>query len=57
LVYARNKELILSKGIRWRRAKPGVDKVLAQYEELRRKLKSDHPRIREEIDLTPKIWT
>jgi adenine-specific DNA-methyltransferase len=49
LVYARNKELILSKGIRWRRAKAGVDRVLAKYDELRTKLKGDHALIRDEM--------
>jgi len=49
LVYARNKELILSRGIRWKRTKPGVDRVLAKYDGLRAKLKHNHARIREEM--------
>jgi adenine-specific DNA-methyltransferase len=44
LVYARDKAAVIAAG-KWRRKKPGVDEVLAQYEACRDDLKNDHSAI------------
>ena len=46
VAFARNKSLLKEQGIRWRRRKPGIDEVLAQYEALQKELCKDHPKIR-----------
>src|SRR4051812_5803560 len=40
LVYARDKASVIAGG-RWRRKKPGVDEVLAQYESIKTELQGD----------------
>ena len=46
VAFARNKSLLKEQGIRWRRRKPGIDEVLAQYEALQKELCNDHLKIR-----------
>ncbi len=46
LAFARNKGLLTSKNIRWRKRKAGVDQVLQYYNDLCRDLGNDHDAIR-----------
>ena len=46
VAFARNKTLLKERGVRWRRRKPGIDDVLAQYDSLRIGKLNDHPAIR-----------
>src|SRR5665647_256522 len=46
VVFARNKSLLKDHSVRWRRRKPGIDDVLAQYDALRNANGDDHPKIR-----------
>ena len=46
VAFARNKNLLKERGVRWRRRKPGIDVVLEQYQALRNDLGDDHPKIR-----------
>ncbi len=45
-IYARSKRYLVDKNIAWRRRKPGIDEVLARYEELKSVLGADHAAIR-----------
>ena len=49
LVAAKNKAAIVAKGRKWRRKKPGIEKVLSYYAELRKKMADDHAAIRKEM--------
>jgi DNA modification methylase len=49
VVIAKNKANLISQNTKWRRNKPGVDQVLAKYNELREQFKNDHVIIRKEI--------
>jgi adenine-specific DNA-methyltransferase len=46
VAFARDKTLLKQLGIRWRRRKPGIDDVLAHYQELREAHGNDHAEIR-----------
>lgn len=46
VAFAQNKALLKERGIRWRRRKPGIDDVLAQYDSLRKEHEEDLPKIR-----------
>lgn len=47
LVYSKNKEWLVSNGVKWRVDKDGADDVLSHYQKLRKKLKNGHEAIRE----------
>ncbi|RYG17575.1 MAG: site-specific DNA-methyltransferase, partial [Chitinophagaceae bacterium] len=49
LIYVKSKAVLLSENVRWRKKKPGVDEVLFAYEEIKKKNKADHLRIRKEM--------
>lgn len=49
VVFARNKALLKARGTQWRRRKPGIDEVLAQYDVLRREQDNDHVKIRKNM--------
>jgi adenine-specific DNA-methyltransferase len=46
VAFARNKALLKERGVKWRRRKPGIDDVLAQYDALREEHGIDHSKIR-----------
>lgn len=46
IVFARNKNLLKEHSVRWRRRKPGIDDVLAQYDALHSTNGGDHSKIR-----------
>ena len=47
--FARSKATLIQKQVRWRRRKLGVDEVLEHYDEVRKRLGSDHGAIRREM--------
>jgi DNA modification methylase len=49
VAFAKDKGCLLDRGVRWRRRKPGVDGVLAKYQEIRDRLAADHEAIRREL--------
>ena len=49
VVFAQNKALLKERGVRWRRRKPGIDDVLAQYETLRTANGGDHAKTRKSM--------
>jgi adenine-specific DNA-methyltransferase len=49
VVFARSKAYLTMNKVRWRRRKPGLDEVLAYYDELRKKHHDDHMGIRKEM--------
>jgi adenine-specific DNA-methyltransferase len=49
VAFARNKSLLKTKKVKWRRKKPGVEDVLAYYDELRKKHLDNHALIRKEM--------
>jgi adenine-specific DNA-methyltransferase len=49
IVFAKDKGLLLDRGVRWRRRKPGVDGVLEKYREIRERLGPNHEAIRREV--------
>jgi adenine-specific DNA-methyltransferase len=46
VAFARNKALLKERGVRWRRRKPGIDDVLAQYDALRKEFGDEHLKVR-----------
>ncbi len=46
MIFGKSKETLIDRG-NWRRKKPGADEVLAQYEEFKRKHRSNHNEISE----------
>lgn len=46
VIFARDKAALTRAGVKWRRRKPGVDEVLARYQELRASFGADHAGIR-----------
>jgi adenine-specific DNA-methyltransferase len=49
VVAAKSKSTLIAKNTKWRRNKPGVDEVLAHYNDLREKHNGDHATIRKEM--------
>jgi adenine-specific DNA-methyltransferase len=46
VAFARNKSWLKERDVRWRRRKPGIDNVLAQYDLFCKEFGDDHPKIR-----------
>ena len=46
VIFARNKNALVERGVRWRRKKEGVDEVLEYYQTLRERLGNDHQALR-----------
>lgn len=49
VIFAKNKNYLKEKKVKWRRKKPGVDDVLEFYKELKEKHNNNHQLIRKEI--------
>lgn len=49
VAFARNKELLKQRNVKWRRKKPGVDEVLEHYTNLRKKHGDEHAKIRKDM--------
>lgn len=49
VAFAKNKSLLKTNKVKWRRKKPGVEEVLEHYESLKRKHNNDHAAIRKEM--------
>ena len=48
VIYSRDKSKVIESG-KWRRKKPGVDEVLAHYDEVRKRLNNNHAAISDEM--------
>ena len=49
VAFARSKALLKARNVKWRRRKPGIDDVLAQYAQLRQTHAHDHKKFRVEM--------